>query len=226
MSQIGDALVEFSLLILLHSWYPGRSMMLALLLATRQLTQAVVEPLSGISYDLYDARFCTFFSSLFRALSVLLFLLLRNVSGASSFPLLLLFVIVHFSIAACFSPAARILLPKYVNSSRELLSACFMETFCWYSLPGVGFTIAGMVASALAWNSCLTIAPVIYLCSALLGFALLICKPQPSEVTPQEQNLESHSEPVTFVQGKETSFTTTAWKGVRMSEMTSHFSCS
>lgn len=144
-----------------------------LLFAVRMLAPFLISPLAGVAADRYNRKLLLILTDLFRAVTVLGFLLVRDPGHAW---LLYALTAVQLGISGVFFPTRTAMLPDLV-SPRELGAANALTSATWSVLLAVGAGLGGLVAGTLGIYTAFVIDAVTFLLSALLIWQIIYRRP-------------------------------------------------
>ncbi len=143
------------------------------LFLARFLPLFLFSPLAGVLADRFSRRNLLILSDLFRAATVLGFLLVRE---PEQIWLLYVLTITQFAFSAIFTPARNAVLANIVRRE-ELVTANALDSFSWSTMLAMGSLIGGVVAGLFGIQTAFIMDALTFLLSAWLISHIVVVRP-------------------------------------------------
>lgn len=137
---------------------------LSFLFLARFLPLFLFSPFAGVIADRYDRRYVMIASDLFRALTVLGLLLVRE---ADDVWLLYVLTVIQFALSSLFVPSRTAVLANVVKQER-LVAANALDSLTWSTMLAFGAFIGGIVAAVFGVAEAFVMDALTFLLSAVL----------------------------------------------------------
>lgn len=165
ISLLGDWFNTVVLFALVAAYSPAETQGIALsgLLLARFLPPLIVGPYAGVLVDRFNRKRLLIVSDLLRAVTVLLFLLVR---GPEQLWLVYTLTVIQWTFSAVFEPGRSALIPSLVGRD-DLVRANTLGSVTWSVMLAAGAAIGGLVAGSFGTAFALIVDSLSFLLSAL-----------------------------------------------------------
>lgn len=165
VSQLGDWFNTIALYSLVAS-LTGSPLAMGAIFLFKLLPWALVSPLAGVLVDRYNRKQIMIISDLIRAVVVLGFIFIDDVSQV---PLIYLLITLQVVTGAVFLPSKSASIPN-ITSDRELLTANALSAATWSVMLALGAGLGGLATEYLGTDAVFILDSLTYLLSAYFIF--------------------------------------------------------